>query len=161
MVHKTIADTEVRKAAFARIERAGHAGLDPPIFESCLIDAEVTPGLKCQRQWLPAEVESFRSELFPVLEKLACQSSVIAGGLISQIDTSNPTDGRFGLAGRFVTLLLDKRECEGLSALPEAEKDQIRGLAKREEEDRAQSRAGKPVGEVPASPTPAIAPATP
>jgi hypothetical protein len=39
--------------------------------------------------------------------------------------------------------LLDKRACEGLSSLPEAHKDQIRDLAKREEEGRAQSRAGK------------------
>ena len=64
----------MRDATLEHIERAAYAGLAPTIFESCLSDPEVTPGLKCQRQWLPGEVEAFRSDLFPVLEKLACES---------------------------------------------------------------------------------------
>jgi hypothetical protein len=59
---------------------------------------------------------------------------------------------------------LDKQECEGLSSLPEADKNQIRKLAQGEEERRrGQSGAGKLPGEVPASPNPppAIAPETP
>ena len=152
VLHKTVANTEARKAALARIERAGRAGLAPPIFESCLIDAEVTPGLTCQRQWLPAEIAAFQSELFPVLEKRACQFSWIARDLIQQ--TYHPEEtpaGRFGLAGRFEALL-EKEECEGLSSLPEADKDLIRAFD--EAEQRGELRAGKPAEEVPASPTP-------
>jgi hypothetical protein len=87
---KTIADIQRRKAALERIERAGHAGVPPPIIESCLIDPEVTPVLTCQQQWLPAEVEAFQRELFPVLEGLACQSS--ERGLIRQVDTGGAFD---------------------------------------------------------------------
>jgi len=161
LLAETIRYTE-KKDALERIERAGKAGVPPPILESCLIDPEATPVLKCHRQWLPAEVEAFRTELFPALEKLACESSWIASGLIRQMPWGDPTSGRFGLAGRFAALL-DQQACEGLSSLPEADKDQI-DLAKQEEEERhRQSEAGKPGGEVPASPTPppAIAPATP
>ncbi len=158
----TIADKDWGKKALERIEHAGNAGLPSPILESCLIDPKVTPGLKCRRQWLPAEVEAFRTELFPVLEKLACQSFAIARGLILQIDPSETSGGRFGLAERFAALL-DERECEGLGSLPEADKNRIRDLAKREDELRAQSSAGKPMEEAPASPTPppAIAPEPP
>lgn len=114
LLGETIADTKWRDATLEHIERAAYAGLAPTIFESCLSDPEVTPGLKCQRQWLPGEVEAFRSDLFPVLEKLACESVEIAGGL-----------------------------------------NRIRGLAKREEEERqGQSGAGKPADEVPAPPNP-------
>jgi hypothetical protein len=137
--------------------------LVPSILESCLIVPEVTPKLKCQRQWLSAEVEAFQRELFPVLEELACQSSWIAHGLIGQIDASDSADGRFGLAGRFAALL-DERECEGLSSLPEADKDRIRDLAKREEKERrGQSEARKPATRASASPipSPAIAPKPP
>ncbi|MGH8609457.1 MAG: hypothetical protein ACREX9_19210 [Gammaproteobacteria bacterium] len=77
--------------------------------------------------------------------------------------TNETTSGRFGLAGRFAALL-DQCECKGLSSLPDADKDQIRDLAKREEEERqGQSGAGKPAGEVSASPDPppATAPETP
>ena len=79
----------------------------------------------------------------PELEKVACQSSAIALGLIRQTHPTETTSGRFGLARRFATRL-DNRECKGLSALPEADKDQIRDLAKREEEGRrGQSEAGQ------------------
>jgi hypothetical protein len=93
--------------------------------------------LNCEQKWLPAEVEAFRGDLFPVLEKLACESSAIARGLILQIDASKTESysGRFGLAGCFAALL-DKQECEGLSSLPDADKDQIRNLVKYEEEAR-------------------------
>ena len=158
-----IADAGMIRAALARIQRAVEPGLVPPILQSCLVQPEVAPELNCEQKWLPDDLEAFRRELFPVLEKLACQSSWIAGGLIRQIPRSHPTGGRFGLAGRFA-VQLDNPECEGLSSLPEADKDQIRDLAKREEEERqGQYGAGKPAGEVPASPTPppAIAPETP
>jgi hypothetical protein len=163
MLVATSTNARRRKEALARIERAGSAAVPPPLLESCLIDPEVAPGLKCQRQWLPAEVEAFRSELFPVLEGLACQSSWIARGLIRQINPLQTTSGRFGLAGRFAALL-DTQECQGLSTLPAADREQIRDLAMREEEGRrGQSEAGKPAEEVPASPPPppAIAPETP
>lgn len=151
--------------ALERIEHAGNAGVPVPLLGSCLFDPEVTSGLKCQRQWLPAEVEAFRRELFPVLVGLACQSSAIAGGLIRQIDSDmrDTTDGRFGLAGRFAALL-EKQECEGLSSLPKTDKHRIRELAKYEKEERrGQSEPGKPAREVPAAPKPptAITPATP
>jgi len=168
--------TAYRVLGETRIEHAGNAGVPPPILESCLIDPEFTPELNCKQKWLSTEVEAFRRELFPVLEGLACESSAIAGGLIRQIFGDeyviagglirqtyiDETSGRWGLAARFVTLL-DKQECEGLSSLPEADKDRIRDLAKREEERRGQSGAGKPAGEVPGAPNPppAIAPETP
>jgi hypothetical protein len=100
-----------------------------------------------------------------VLEKLACESSAVAIGLIRQIGPrpfGQIETGRFGLAGRFVTLL-DKQECKGLSALSEADKDRIRDLAKCEQELRRLSEASRPAGGVRASPTPppAIAPETP
>ena len=158
-----IADAGMIRAALARIQRAVEPGLVPPILQSCLVQPEVAPELNCEQKWLPDDLETFRRELFPVLEKLACQSSWIAGGLIRQIPRSHPTGGRFGLAGRFA-VLLDNPECEGLSSLPEAEKDQIHELAKKEKEERRrQSAAGKPAEEVPASPNPApaIAPETP
>ncbi|MCI0403976.1 MAG: hypothetical protein L0212_10705 [Acidobacteria bacterium] len=160
-IRKLLAETiryTAKKDALERIERAGNAGVPPPILESCLIDPEVTPVLKCHQQWLPAEVDAFRTQLFPALEKLACESSWIAGGLIRQIHRREPTSGRFGLAGRY-TALLDKQECEGLSSLPWADKNHIRDLAKDEEEEhQEQSGAGKPAEEAPASPIP---PATP
>ena len=142
--------------------------MPPQILESCLIDPEETPELNCEQKWLPAQVEAFRGELFRVLEELACESSAIARGLFRQINPieKGPLDissGRFGLSGRFAALL-DKRDCKGLSSLPEADKDRIRDLPKREEEERrGQSAAVKPAEEVPASPTPppAIAPKTP
>ncbi len=157
LLGQTIADTEARKAALERIERAGRAGFPPPIFESCLIDPEVTPGLKCQRQWHPREIAVFQSALFPALEKLACQSSWAAR--VRQIDMGKTTrpSGRFGLAGRFAALL-GTQECEGLSSLPEVEKNWIRDLVEFEEEEvrRRQSEAGKPAEEVPASPRMAV-----
>jgi pentapeptide repeat protein len=112
LAQRSFAHTNLREDALERIERASNAGLPPPILESCLIDSEVTPVLTCQRQWLPVEVEAFRSELFPELEKLACQSSAIARGLIRQFVVDDTTSGRFGLAGRFV-IRLDKRGCRG------------------------------------------------
>jgi hypothetical protein len=124
--------------------------MPPPLLGSCLIDPKVTPELKCQRQWLPAEIAVFQSELFPVLEKRACQFSWIARDLIQQ--TYHPEEtpaGRFGLAGRFAALL-EKEECEGLSSLPEADKDLIRAF--HDAEQRGELRAGKPTEEVPASP---------
>ncbi|MGH8480278.1 MAG: hypothetical protein ACREXK_12050 [Gammaproteobacteria bacterium] len=161
MVGETIAETQRRQEALERIERAGNAGLAPPILESCLIDP-LTPELNCEQKWLPAEVEAFQGELFPELEGLACQSSWIAGGLIRQIEPWNTTSVRFGLAGHFAALL-DHRECEGLSSLPEADKHQIRDLARREDELCRQTEDGKPAGEVPASPNPppTIAPERP
>lgn len=185
MLGETIADTRWREEALKRIERAGNAGLPPPLPGSCLIDPEVTPGWKCHRQWVAEEVDAFRSELFPVLEKLACGSSAIARSLILQIAPGDATigrfglavrglesadqllafhdatTGRFGLAGRFAALL-DKQECGGLSSLLEADKNEIRSTAGSEEMMRGQE-AGKPAGEVPPSPIPppAIAPETP
>ena len=159
----TVADGRPTKEALERIERTAEAGVAPPIFVSCLMDPEKTSGLNCTRQWLPAEMEAFQSELFPVLEGLACQSPVITNGLIRQIPTYEESSGRCGLAGRFA-VLLDNQECEGLSSLPEADKNQIRKLAQGEEErHRGQSGAGKPAGEVHASPNPpsVIAPETP
>lgn len=153
----------LRRQRLDQIERAGKAGLPQPILNSCLIDPDVTPELNCKEKWLPGQIDAFRSELFPVLEKIACQSFWNARGLIREIDPSDTTSGRFGLAGRFAELL-DKQECEGLSSLPEEGKNNIRDLAKQEDEERhRQSGAGKPAGEVPAAPTPepAIAPETP
>jgi len=151
---QTITDTERKGAALERIERAATFGVPPPLFESCLIDPGVPPELNCEQKWLPAEVEAFRAKLFPVLEKLACESSWIAGGFMRQMPWRDPTSGRFGLPGRFAALL-DKRECKGLSALPDANKDWIRYFAMDEEEERRrQSGAGKPAGDVPASPIP-------
>lgn len=63
LLGRTIANAEVKKAVLRSIERAANVGLPPPILESCLTDPEVTPGLKCQQQWLPAGIESFRTEL--------------------------------------------------------------------------------------------------
>jgi uncharacterized protein YjbI with pentapeptide repeats len=166
VLNKTIGDAHQRKEALERIERAGEragkGGVPPPILESCLIDSDVTPELNCKEKWLPGQIDGFRSKLFPALEELACQSFWTTRGLVSQIDPRETTSGRFGLAGRFAALLHDP-ECEPLSSLSEVDKNQIRALAKRENEHRGQSRAGKPAGEVPASPTPppAIAPATP
>jgi hypothetical protein len=168
VLRKTVADRKLREKALDRIERAGHADLAPPTLESCLIDPEVTPELNCEQKWLPAEKEAFQSELFPVLEKLACHSAEIAQGLRRQSecceygDARDTTSGRFGLAGRFAALL-DKRECEVLSSLPEGDKDLMRLFATREDELRGQSSAGKPMKEAPAPPTPppANAPETP
>jgi hypothetical protein len=123
LLAETITDTFRRKQVLDRIERGGKAGLPPPILKSCLVDPDVTPELTCKEKWLPDQIDAFRSELFPVLEQLACESSAIAGGLIRQIDPSNTTgfwlpgqwllsssagyamsdttSGRFGLAGRF------------------------------------------------------------
>jgi uncharacterized protein YjbI with pentapeptide repeats len=84
VLDKTIPDPEVRDAALERIERTGNAGVPPPILESCLIDPDVTPELNCEQKWLPAEAETFRGELFPVLEKLTCEWSAIARDFIRQ-----------------------------------------------------------------------------
>ena len=163
MLGETIADSPRKQEALERIARAAGPGLAPPLFKSCLIDRDATPALGyCEKTWMPGQIDAFRSELFPALEELACQSSWTARGLIRQIVSSEITSGRFGLAGRFAAVL-DKQECKGLSSLPEVDKNQIRDWAKIEEERRGQSEAGKPAEEVPASPTPppAIAPETP
>jgi len=152
-----------KKHALDRIDRAGNAGVSPPIFESCLIDTEKTSVLSCVQQLLPANIEAFRTELFPMLEKLACESPWIAGGLIHQLGKIDPTEQLFGLSGRFAVLVREGN-CKGLSSLSEREKNDLRDWARREEEERhAQSEAEKSAREVPASPTPppAIAPATP
>ena len=90
---------------------------------------------------MPGQIKAFRSELFPALEELACESSWIASGLIHQIARAGKTSGRFGLAGRFAARL-DKQECEGLSSLPEGDKDRIHELTKKEEEERHRAIRG-------------------
>ncbi|MGQ0591611.1 MAG: pentapeptide repeat-containing protein [Gammaproteobacteria bacterium] len=72
---KTIAASDVRRAAIERIERTAETGLASPTFESCMIDPEAARILSCRAKWLPSEIEDFRRELFAVLlEKLACES---------------------------------------------------------------------------------------
>jgi hypothetical protein len=61
ILSETIADPGWREEALERMERAANAGIPRPFLESCLIDSGVTPGLNCQRQWLFAEVQAFRT----------------------------------------------------------------------------------------------------
>jgi hypothetical protein len=50
MLDNTNAESASRKIALDRIERASNSGLAPPLLQSCLIDPEVRPRLKCDRQ---------------------------------------------------------------------------------------------------------------
>jgi hypothetical protein len=114
------------------IVRASESGLDPPQFESCLLDNETQ--VRCKQNY-PSN--NFWAQYLEELRGLACQSRDIARGLLSRnyygYGFSRKQDSAMKGFALYLKNIIEQgvreQTCPGLTSLTEADKELMRYLA--------------------------------